>query len=286
LQTKAAPAPYLPGLIYYRLYVPDGNSRGGVPLPTISYVTDYGSGEADSPLGDSQIDDQSQSLSAPLTPGGSVSEELAQPSGFEPSVSPSQVGQDPQPFRYRGLGANQIDQLQQEGLPQPVADALRTAVTQVGFGGTADNAYVEFLYDLRKGNVVMTAEAPTYRAQHASAANDLGVSDGSEQVRYWSLCATQASRPVDCLRDENVKVDASGDFTVIIAPSCPVNGYDNCLRAGKLSALSSLSADELLYRNTIASPSFANDGGPEACPPTPSEFCGPYKLVVHYVSRP
>jgi hypothetical protein len=158
------------------------------------------------------------------------------------------------------------------------------------FGGTRENGYVSCLYNLRSGNLELVAKAPTYRAQHDVARNGYGVSDGSEQVRYWAICASQGTRPTDCIRDENAHLDANGYFHVVIAPSCPVadhQGWD-CLRGGKLSAAGLGAAPLLLYRNTLPSESFGNDAGPKVCPETtePSEFCGEYQLRANYVPRP
>jgi hypothetical protein len=127
---------------------------------------------------------------------------------------------------------------------------------------------------------VIRAKAPTYRKQHSFAANALGRSDGSEQVRYWSLCSVVATRPVDCLRDENVIVDDRGFFDVVIAPACPVAGYRNCLRAGRSDS------GNTFYRNTLPSESFYNEHGPRECPAGhESVFCGDYAPKARYVPR-
>lgn len=283
LETSGAPVPHAPGLVYYRLYVPD-STYGGVPLPSVTYRSTEGPDAPSVSLAHAAADTE-EALTAPIVPGGEGYEALASASGLEPRVEPGETGADPRAERFHGTGARQVNQLEAAGAPEPVVDALRQALGQGGFGGTRDNAYLTMSYDMRRGDIVLRAKAPTYRAQHAEAANELGVGDGSEQVRYWSLCTTQATRPVDCIRDEQVPVDADGFFDVVLSPVCPVAGHRVCLRTGATSAAGAAAVGVLLYRNTLASPAFYNDDGPAVCPATPSMFCGDHALQAWYVPR-
>lgn len=291
LETKRSPAPLAPERIYHRIYVPDGDEFGGVPLPSVRYVAE---GPLDAPLGgslpspfpDDTLAQLESELTQPLLPGGEGYEALAAASGLEPSVAPGSTGEDPQPQRFRGTGSAQIDTLEAAGVPAPVIELARAAQGQGGFGATKDNAYATMGFNVRSGNVELAALAPTYRSQHDIAANGLGVDDGSEQVRYWSLCTTQATRPVDCLRDENVVLDEGGFFRAVISPTCPVEGYANCLRSGALGATGGAAVGTLIYRNTAAADSFYNDDGPRTCPSPDTMFCGDYALSARYVPRP
>lgn len=283
IDLRTAPAPLVPERIFYRVYVPEGDEHGG-PLPQVTYRLSAGPDERVELFDDGTVAAYESELTQPLTPGGAVADALARPSGLEqpaPGAAP-----DPQPERFRGTGARQVDNLEQGGVvPKPVIDLLRQALGTGGFGATRDNAYVSLNQDMRLGNLVLRAKAPTYRTQSATPANDRGRADGSEQVRYWSLCTTQATRPVDCVRDENVELDEDGFFEIVLSPSCPTAGYATCLRTGALSAGGSPQSS-LIYRNNLASESFYNDRGPALCPNAETMFCGDYSLRAHYVARP
>ena len=279
IETAGGPAPFAPGLVYYRLYVPVGQ-YGGESLPSITYRATGVEGAPALALAE-LLADHEYALTEPITPGGEGFEALASASGAERPVA-EPTAADPQPERFRGTGAAQVDALEGAGAPAPVVDAGRTALGEGGFGGTKDNAYLTMAYDMRQGNVVLRAKAPTYRGS-GPAANDLGRADQSEQVRYWSLCTTQGTRSVDCVRDEQVAVDADGYFTVLLAPTCPADGYSACLRTGISSGVG---RGTLLYRNTLARDDFYNDAGPAVCPESAvTMFCGEYELVARYVSR-
>ena len=281
IETAGAPAPAAPGLVYYRLYVPE-EQYGGVGLPELRYRAPSAPAGPAIPLAE-VLADHEYALTEPIAPGGEGYEALARHSGFERAVD-EPTAADPQPERFRGTGAAQVDDLEAAGTPAPVVGAARTALGEGGFGGTRDNAYLTVPYDMRQGNVVLRAKAPTYRGSGSEAANDLGRTDRSEQVRFWSLCTTQATRSVDCVRDEQVTLDADGFFDVILSPVCPVDGHLVCLRTGVTSGIG---RGTLLYRNTLPEDAFYNDLGPAVCPETsPSMFCGEYALVARYVARP
>ncbi len=254
-------------LIFYRIYEPEGDVCGGVELPKVSYRA---------------IGDQS----GPPTPG----------SPLDP------VGADGCPPRWHATDAvlrkisGESDRVGPDGIGSP--PALTRAGGGAGTAATQDNAYLFFFYDMTKGNVVMSGRAPTYRRQREDAVNDLGRSDGSEQTRYWSLCSTAFTRPMACLRDEEVQVDAGGYFDVVIAPQCPIPGYRNCLISGP-SVFEGDVAEFLgnnlqfapaagiaVYRNLIAAPDFASATSPVNCPPDRvAQFCDEYALQVRYVPR-
>jgi hypothetical protein len=258
-------------LIFYRLYQPEGDICGGVELPKVSYRA----------IGDT---------SGPPTPASALD-----PVGATGCPPRWQATDDV--LRHISGDSDRV-RLDEVGSPPAVTRAGGGA----GTAATQDNAYLFFFYDMTKGNVVMSARAPTYRAQRDDPQNDLGRSDGSEQTRYWSLCSTAFTRPMGCLRDEEVHVNADGYFDVVIAPRCPVPGYRNCLISGP-SVFEGDVADFLgnnpqfspqppgapgiaVYRNLIAAPAFASATSPINCPPDRvAQFCGEYGLQVQYVPR-
>ncbi len=255
IDTAPEGAAGLPGRLLYRVYVPDGGDTGGVDLPSLSVEVPLGELDLTSPIPAGTWSGLVLPLESALRPGGLVHETTAQPFGLHQPVPDGQTGPAPTVERF-GAGA--------------------------GFGSTTDNAYVTIPFHSSHGDLVLRARAPSYRSQHPEPSNTLGRADGTELVRYWSLCTTQITRPVDCVRDENVVVAGDGFFEVIVAPECPVAGYANCLRAGPTTALVD---GTVIYRNLLAADSFANSLGPAQCPPAPSQFCEDYAVHAQYVSR-
>ncbi|MGH7856839.1 MAG: hypothetical protein ACREQY_05865 [Candidatus Binatia bacterium] len=297
LEIEGNPAAWVSGRIFYRLYVPDGDETGGAGLPTVEVrSTTNEAGEA-GPIGEGDscrafLAEATRPVQHGSSPHGDDPEEgeafhlLASASGLENDVC--EPGAPPAVNRNRGTGGQQVDQIEGAGvLPQEAIDAIRFLVGATGSGATQANAYVSALYNLRSGNLALRAKAPTYRKQHATEANDRAVDDRSEQVRYWSVCTTQATRPIDCIRDENVVLDADGYFEIVIAPKCPVAGYENCLRGGVTGFAGLGGAPLVLYRNSLPRDDFYNERGPNVCNPGEEEtvFCGEYRPVATYVPR-
>jgi hypothetical protein len=285
LDLSGALAPAAPGLVYYRLYVPEGGETGGVGLPTVTYHRSAGANVDIGPFGDSDSCRAALAmLTAPIQPDGAIGENLDSASGLEqPVCSP---GSPPAESRGGHPGEAQLETLEKNGVPTAVTDVVRMAGSVAAFGATKANAYESILFSMTSGDLELRAKAPTYRRQHAPL-NGWSVDDGSEQVRYWSLCTSQETHPVDCIRDENVIADVSDptSFTVIVAPKCPVDGYANCLRSGVTSAAGLAGVPFLLYRNTLPRDDFYDDLGPVRCPNESSVFCGPYELKPAYVKR-
>ena len=233
------------GVLIMRLYVPvdvNGAGTGGVPLPSIGFV------------------DQS---------GKEIS--LDQATG-----NPA-VGQVIANYRDQdGALPAALTQSYPPAAPVPTPVTSPTPVGGVTFGtgpyANPDNVYEHIAYTTTRGNLVVTAKAPTYQTDSNPKTNSLArTADQHPQVRYWSLCTTLKGRHTgDCLRDEQVAIPAGTDtFTAIVSPTCPVAGYANCLLAGPEPLQTSLA-----YRNLLPSPSFK-----------PIAFTGPYRMTATYVAR-
>ncbi len=234
------------GVLILRLYVPidiDAAGTGGVPLPTIGYV-----------------DRSGKAISLDQATGNPA------------------VGQVIASYRDQH-GALPADLAQSYPPPAPVPDPVTspTPVGGISYGtgpyANPDNIYEHIAYTTTRGNLVITAKAPTYQADSNPKANDLArTSDQHPQVRYWSLCTTLKGRHTgDCLRDEQISIPSGSDtFTAIVSPTCPVVGYVNCLLGGPEPLQSSLA-----YRNLLPSGAFK-----------PIAFTGPYRMTATYVARP
>jgi hypothetical protein len=232
------------GIVVMRLYVPadvNGAGTGGVPLPTISY--ERGSGQSLSLNDAADSSTASDDVNFLRLLHGQLPAALARP---YPAAAPV-----PTPVEN----------------PKPVARPTGPK----GEYANPDNLYDHMALSSRRGNLVVSGKAPTYRKDSQPSVNDLGRrSDAAAQVRYWSLCVVLVARATgDCLRDEQVHLSSRGTFTVVVSPTCPETGYENCLLAGAEPIQVGLA-----YRNLLPSKIFALQA-----------FHGAYALTGTYVAR-
>lgn len=256
------PTPSFEGALVYRLYVPadiSSGQTGEVPVPRATY-------EADGPAAEARLDalDLPQALreardavvsQAALSSQGLVFERSTPLSGPvpEPDNDPSVRA-----FRFRGHQGTAIDFALTKGVLSESQWALLNAKlpNPSGQGGPFSapaNEYAYIFYEHDRGNLVVRAKAPTYDAVAPSGANDFGRADGSEQVRYWSVCTNSSlTRYVDCIKDEDITIPRGEQhFEIVVAPECPVNGYANCLLSGQEAI-----EFAVVYRNQLASADF------------------------------
>lgn len=234
------------GILVLRLYVPvdaSGAGTGGVPLPTISYESASGASlTLEQASGSTAVADV---LAGYRRQGGALPAELTK---HYPPAAP---------------------------VPVAVTEPVPQGRLSAGEGPYAnpDNVYEHIPLTTTRGDLVVTAQAPTYQTDTGPKANDLARTAAQDpQVRYWSLCIVLKGRHTgDCLRDEQVVIPSgTAAFTVIVAPTCPVAGYANCILAGPEALQTSIS-----YRNLLPSPTFA-----------PDALRGPYRMTATYVARP
>ena len=175
------------GILVMRLYVPtdiNGAGTGGVPLPTIGYLNKSGQ---------------------PIT--------LDQATG-NPAIAQVITGYRNQ----NGALPSALTQTYPPPAPVPVPVTSPTPVGGITYGtgpyANPDNIYEHIAYTTTRGNLVVTAKAPTYQTDSNPKANDLARSaDQHPQVRYWSLCTTLKGRHTgDCLRDEQVAIPEGSDI--------------------------------------------------------------------------
>ena len=228
-----------------RLYVPAdyaGAGTGSVPLPALTYESASGA-----PISLSAAAGTTKDITAVVFLGGLH--------GALPAALT-------EPYPAQGP------------VPTPVASPTPVAVPTGPRGPYAnpDNLYDHMALTTTRGDLVLTAKAPTYQDDVAHPANALGHRPGSSsQVRYWSICMTYTGRATgDCLRDEQVHLSKDGQFTIIVSPTCPVAGYANCLLSGPAQIQS-----QIAYRNLLPVASFKSQA-----------FGGPYALHGTYVARP
>jgi hypothetical protein len=233
------------GVIVFRLYVPIDVATTGtsaVPLPTISYENSSG-----------------HSLTLTQAAGSSVVADAMQAYRNQHGALPPELRRSYPPAAP---------------VPTPITDPPPVGRLSYGDGPYAnpDNAYEHIRLDTARGNLVVTAKAPTYLADSFPKANGLSrAAPQNPQVRYWSLCIVMKGRHTgDCLRDSQVVIPSdTGAFTVVVSPTCPVAGYANCIVSGPRALQSSIS-----YRNLLPSAAFK-----------PDALMGPYRMTATYVAR-
>ena len=233
------------GMVVLRLYVPvdlSGAGTGGVPLPRITY--EDGSGSPISLTQAAGSGAMQNTLDSYRRQHGALPESLTR---TYPPDAP---------------------------VPVPVVDPPPRGTTSSGTGqfNNPDNIYQHVRFTTTRGNLVVSAQAPTYQGDSFTPVNDLSrPASESPQVRYWSLCIVLKNLHTGaCLRDSEVHFPAgSNRFTVIVSPTCPVSGHLNCLVAGPEPLQVSLS-----WRYLLPSPAFL-----------PMAFRGPYSLNASYVAR-
>jgi hypothetical protein len=232
-------------MVVLRLYVPidlSGAGTGGVPLPTITYENNSGS-----PISLTQAagsGTMQSTLDSYRNQHGALPESITR---SYPPVAP---------------------------VPAPVIDPPPRGRISSGTGqfNNPDNIYDHVRFSTTRGNLVVSAQAPTYQSDSFTPVNDLDhPASESPQVRYWDLCIVlKGLHTGACLRDSEIYFPPGSDvFTLIVSPTCPVAGYLNCLVAGPEPLQVSLS-----WRYLLPSSAFL-----------PLAFRGPYELTTSYVGR-
>jgi hypothetical protein len=98
-----------------------------------------------------------------------------------------------------------------------------------GFYPNLDNHYVRTIINRKHGPVfVMRGKAPT---TPETVDGDAVMGDG--ELRYWSICSNQGfanTRVNDCLYDEEIPLDATGAYTVVVSRAAdrPRNAVPEC----------------------------------------------------------
>jgi hypothetical protein len=98
-----------------------------------------------------------------------------------------------------------------------------------GFLSNMDNAYIYTGISRGYGKaVVLRGKAPTFADTYLGAST----MPSGKQLRYWSFCQNDPynQRYIACLRDDQVKVDKQGFYTIVIStpankPSCVKNNW-------------------------------------------------------------
>ena len=128
-----------------------------------------------------------------------------------------------------------------------------------GSGGFLSNLDISYTYAFMSNGfgplVAFHGRAPTFAATYPNAP----VMPSGEQVRYWSFCQNDPidERYVACARDDRVKVDGSGNYTIVVSQpsSWPVAATRRC-SAVTWVPWGPQPDGVMIYRQMLADPSF------------------------------
>lgn len=268
--------------IIYRIYVPDKdkNESGGVPLPEPVLTLQNG----DVLRGDDACDALRTNQAAQITidavglPMTVYSQLVNQPG--KPDTWPATVP----PTWYLQYDRDFLLGIYNGQLPKSARKSTG------GFYPNLDNNYVRTIINRKHGKVfVMKGKLPkTPKTYHGDKFMTKG------ELVYWSVCSNQGfanTRVNDCLFDEQVPVNKSGEYLIAVSreEDRPRNAYPECGVGWLPMADDGDGAiDEdvtvIQIRNMLASPDFehaiqnVNEIGKE------KEVMGPYLPVSFYTT--
>lgn len=239
--------PNVAGLILYRIYLPQGDATGGVPLPQISYTDATGTSQLPCPdassVGNGALNQAIRDSSLPVSWPSPVPPTSSAPAWGISHSGPSTTSAGP-------VGV-------QSGSP---------------FFPNFDNVYLSLTVFRDRGDVVaFRAKAPTFadtaRARVMPAA----------QLRYWSICSNDfpTTRYVGCTPDQSTRLDRQGFFTVVI--SDPAHRPANLLRTDNWLPAGPYPDIFVLYRQMLPASSFG-----QAVAFAPSATAAPQTMGAYY----
>ena len=234
-------------LLIYRVYRADSglDVAGGEPLPEVSYVPPGGAPQA---IPDCTFADAPDTgLNRMLADGGPASSsQVFQYPGTNPPTwhrfynAPTSLAQGGTDNGYTGTQAGQA------------LSPYTTTLPRGGFAENLDNAYVFTQLTRGYGNLaVVHGRLPSFPDTYSGAPLM-----GTGQLRYFSICSNDgpSERYYGCLADDQVPVDAAGDYTIVVSTAAarPANATAAC-GVGWLPA-GPLSSTLLIVRNMLPQP--------------------------------
>ena len=200
------------GVFTLRVYVPDAGKdiTGGVGLPQVTW-------EPNSATGPPPLASPCTGVEKPTA--STVTDTYTQQDG--PDGGPNYPGSNPPRWhKFVNLCYAGGDLLFDNPYGDQVPQSGQNPCDRFGSGGflsNMDNAYVYTGISRGYGPIVVfRGKAPTFANTYPSAP----VMPSGVQLRYWSFCQNDpfTQRYIDCARDDQVKADASGDYTIVVSP--------------------------------------------------------------------
>jgi hypothetical protein len=132
--------------------------------------------------------------------------------------------------------------------------------TNFGSGGFLSNLDISYVYAFTSTGfgplLVFRGRAPTFAATYPHAA----VMPSGQQVRYWSFCQNDpvTERYIACSRDDQVKVDSSGRYTIVVSPrdAWPQAAASRCSAKATWIPWGPQPDGVMIYRQMLPDPSF------------------------------
>jgi hypothetical protein len=239
--------PNVAGLILYRLYLPQGDGTGRVPLPEVDYTSTTGASALPCP-DTSSVDN------------GTLNQIITRSS--VPAEWPSQV---PPTSSAPTWGISHSG-------PSTTSAGPIGVKTGNPFFANFDNVYLSLLATRDRGSVVaFRAKAPTFA--NTARARVMPTA----QLRYWSICSNDfpTTRYVACTADQSMQLDRQGYFTVVI--SDPVHKPTNLLRTDNWLPAGPYPDVFVLYRQMLPAASFT-----QAIQSAPSAAAAPQTMGAYY----
>jgi hypothetical protein len=239
------------GVFTLRVYVPDAglDATGGVGLPQVTWEPTSSTGPPPTASPCQRLEKPSSTALTKLYTGLSGPAGLPYP-GRNPPVWNKFVN-------ICQSGADLL--LENEFGAQPPA-ATPNLCANFGSGGFLSNLDISYVYAFTSTGfgplLVLHGKAPTFAATYPHAP----VMPSGEQVRYWSFCQNDPilERYIACARDDQVKLDGSGDYTIVLSPpsSWPAAAARRC--SGTVTWIPwGLQPDGvIIYRQMLPDPSF------------------------------
>jgi hypothetical protein len=246
------PSEHRAGLLTLRVYVPDAglDFTGGVGLPQVTW-------EPTSTVGPPPTTSPCRTLEKPSS--NVVTSAIARLNGI--GFGLPFPGRNPPVWRkFVNLCQSGADLL----LDNAIGDLLPKFGPNVcagfgtgGFLSNIDNSYVYAFTSLGFGRIVVfRGRAPTF----ADTYPDAPTMPSGVQVRYWSFCQNDPilQRYIACRRDDQVAVDASGDYTIVSAQpaSWPAAAAKRCAGTVSFIPWGPQPDGVLIYRQMLPDPSF------------------------------
>lgn len=209
------------GVFTLRVYVPDRGKdvTGGVGVPRVTWQPNSeGAPGFFSPCTNAQKPSVS-----------TVTDTYAKQDG--PDSGPPFPGRNPPVWhKFVNLCQSGDDLFFDNAVGDNLPDSGQRPCENFGSGGflsNMDNAYVSTTISRGFGKVVvLRGKAPTWADTYPQARR----MPSGEQLRYWSFCQNDPfdQRYIGCLRDDQVKLDKDGFFTIVISrpsdrPKCAKN---------------------------------------------------------------
>jgi len=240
------------GVITLRVYVPDQGRdvTGGVGLPQVTW-------EPTSSSGPPATTSPCRNLEKPSS--STVTNAYAGTAG--PGTGAPYPGRNPPAWhKFVNLCQSGSDLLFDNQAGDAIPKTGQSPCGNFGSGGflsNLDNAYAYAFITRGFGPIVVFhGKAPTFAATYPSAPT----MPSGVQLRYWSFCQNDPfdQRYVGCRRDDQVKVDASGNYTLVVSQpaSWPVAAQNRC-RSASWIPWGPQTDGVMIYRHMLPEASFA-----------------------------